>query len=324
MVVVVVVVGALSVFVPAFAVLPRATPLLFGHSDPDLDVGVLTPGAVPTTAPSPSNREAHFQSAPLMLLLLQGDLQDDGRRAGKVGVGGGWLLVMLLLLLPQLLANESLGGVGILPLHAGFHVLQLPLLSGQHVGVLGPVLAQGHLGGGVDLAVGLLRSSFSCPGLRAAGRTLLLVTQQRSRRRQRETHQARDCALRGRHGDHGHHGVPLIAVLVQFGLCFGCLTSSLEHSSSDGKQVKDHSGGQIKCSSNIPLTLCCQMFHTDSKCFTMTTQATAESSHQLQSQFHNSTTLKPNLWLHLSVERHLPSDVSYWSWNNQQLIAKNS
>lgn len=165
-------------FVPAFAVLSQATPLLFGHSDPDFDVGVLTPGAMPTTAPSPSNREAHFQSTPLVFLLLQGDLQDDGRRTGKIGVGGGWLLVMLLLLLPQLLTNESLGSVGIVPLHTGFHVLQLPLLSGQHVGILGTVLTQGHLGWGVDLAVGLLRNSFSCPSLRAAGRTLLFVTQQ--------------------------------------------------------------------------------------------------------------------------------------------------
>lgn len=148
-------------FVTALAVLSRAPPLLFGHFDPDFDVRVLAPGAVPATAPSPSNREAHFQSTPLVFLLLQWDLQYDGRRTGKIGVGGGRLLVMLLLLLPLLLTNESLGSVGIVSLHTGFHVLQLPLLSSQHVSVLGAVLAQGHLGWGVDLAVDLLRNSFS-------------------------------------------------------------------------------------------------------------------------------------------------------------------
>lgn len=156
--------------------------------------------------------------------------------------------MMLLLLLPLLLTNESLGSVGIVPFHAGFHVLQLPLLSRQHVSVLGAVLAQGHLGWGMDLAVGLLTNSFSCPSLHTAGRTLIPVAQQRGRRRYRETHQACYRALRGCHGDHAHHGVPLVTILLQLGLCFGCLTSGLEHSSGKVKQVKDHAGGESKCS----------------------------------------------------------------------------
>lgn len=92
------------------------------------------------------------------------------------------VVLLLLLLFPLLLANESLGSIGIISLDAGLHVLQLPLLGSQDVSILGTVLTQRYLSGGVDLMVRLLlwlllgsNLTFSTPSLSAARNTSVLV-----------------------------------------------------------------------------------------------------------------------------------------------------
>lgn len=92
------------------------------------------------------------------------------------------MVVVLLLVFPLLLANESLGRIGVFSLHAGLHVLQLPLLGSQNISVLGTVLTQRHLSRGVDLMVRLLlwllfgsNLTFSTPRLSAARNTSVLV-----------------------------------------------------------------------------------------------------------------------------------------------------
>lgn len=156
-------------------------------------------------------------------------------------MGAGLLLLMLLL--PLLLTNESLGGVGVVPLYAGLHVLQLPLLGGQDISVLGAVLAQRHLSRGVYLVVGLrlllrlrllgatLTFPSRVPVLGATGRAPVLIGRGRGGRGGRrggEAHQAGQRALRRRHGDHAHHGVRLVTFLRDFGLAFSRLARSLD------------------------------------------------------------------------------------------------
>ncbi|TNN59542.1 hypothetical protein EYF80_030266 [Liparis tanakae] len=150
-----------------------------GHSYSNFDVLLLTPGtATVPAASSPSKRQSHFERGPLMPLLLQGDFQNNRRRVGHVGRGGAGLLVMLRLLLPLLLTNESLGSIGIVSLHAGLHVLQLPFLGSQDVCILGPVLTQRHLSWSVHFVVGLQLTSsltFSTPSRSTARFTPVLV-----------------------------------------------------------------------------------------------------------------------------------------------------